>query len=82
MPAPAHVNAKLDPFRLGLRYLGLILLLDLGLFQFAAGVRATTRQFALQRLVNSRGLSTLGISRNFAPPMASISQPAPLKTLG
>jgi len=49
MPAPAHVNAKLDPFHLGLRYLGLILLLDLGLFQFAAAVRATIRQFALQR---------------------------------
>jgi len=55
MPAPAHVNSKLDPFHLGLRYLGLILLLDLGLFQISATVRATTRQFALQRLVNRKG---------------------------
>jgi hypothetical protein len=30
--APVRVNSKLDPFHLGLRHLGLILLLDLGLF--------------------------------------------------
>jgi len=30
--ASAHVYTNLDPFHLGLRYSGLVLLLDLGLF--------------------------------------------------
>src|ERR1035441_1359738 len=54
----AHVNMKLDSFHLGLRYLSLVLLLDLGLFQFAAAVRATARQFSFQRLVDRRGNRT------------------------
>ena len=56
--APAHMNAKFDPLYPGLRYLRLILLLNPGLFQCAAAVRTTTRQFGVQRLVNRRGNRT------------------------
>src|SRR6266568_7857552 len=53
--APAYMNMKLDPLDLGLRYLGLILLIDLGLFQLPAAMRATIRQLGFQRLVNHTG---------------------------
>ena len=56
--APPHVNMKLDPFHLWLGYLGLILLLYLGLLQLPATVRATTRQFSFQRLVDRGGNRT------------------------
>jgi hypothetical protein len=62
--APAHMNVELDQFHLGLWYLGLILLLDLGLFQFAAAARTTNRQFGLQRSINR--------SRNRSPAAATI----------
>jgi hypothetical protein len=50
--APAYMNMKLDALDLGLRYLSLILLIDLDLFQLAAAMRAMIRQFGLQRLVD------------------------------
>ena len=65
MPVPYSSSTTLAPvpqkyetrsFHLGLRYLSLILLLDLNLFQFPAAVRETAGQFGLQCLVNQRGI--------------------------
>jgi hypothetical protein len=46
------MNVKLDLFYAGLRDFGLILVLNPGLFQRAASVRAAARKFCLQGLVD------------------------------
>ncbi len=65
--AAAEVNMKLDSLYLGLGDLGLILLLDLGFFQFAAAVWTAVRQFRFQALVK--------LLRNRAPTTATIPGP-------